>query len=119
MGCTVLVVDDDRSFRDLASRILTSWGHDVVGQAGSVGEAIARATELRPEAALVDIGLPDGDGFNLTEQLLALGRPLRVVIISSDSDAANGAAAQRVGAIGFFPKHEISGAGFRAAMEGA
>jgi DNA-binding NarL/FixJ family response regulator len=117
MGCTVLVVDDDRSFRDIATRILTSWGHDVVGQAGSVGEAVLRTTELRPDTVLVDIGLPDGDGFGLTQQLMAMPWPMRVLVISSDSDAANGHAAARVGAYGFFPKHEISGAVFRQAIE--
>ena len=38
----------------------------MIGEAGSVEEALARAVELRPDAALVDIGLPDGDGFSLT-----------------------------------------------------
>jgi DNA-binding NarL/FixJ family response regulator len=119
MGRSVLVVDDDASFRDVATRILRSWGHDVVGQAASVDEAITRTAELRPDTVLVDIGLPDGNGFDLTRQLMALPWPLRVVLISSDSDVANGPAAQRVGASGFFPKHELSGAGFREAMEGA
>jgi len=118
MGCTVLVVDDDIFFRDIAVRILTSWGHDVVGEAGSVAEALERTEELRPELVVVDIGLPDGDGFDLTRRLMALPWPMRVLVISSDSDAANGAAAARVGASGFFPKADISGAGFRQAIEG-
>ena len=69
MSCSVLVVDDDASFRDLAARVLAGWGHVVVGEAGSVEEALARAAELRPDTALVDIGLPDGDGFALAQQL--------------------------------------------------
>src|SRR5664279_442725 len=67
----VLIVDDDAGFRDLASRVVVGWGHLVVGCAGSVAEALTRATELRPDTALVDIGLPDGDGFRLAEQLVA------------------------------------------------
>ena len=63
MPCSVLVVDDDASFRDLAPRVLAAWGYEVVGEAGSVEEALARAAELSPDAALVDIGLPDGDGL--------------------------------------------------------
>ena len=43
----------------------------VVGEAGSVEEALARAVELRPDTALVDIGLPDGDGFALARRLSA------------------------------------------------
>jgi DNA-binding NarL/FixJ family response regulator len=119
MGRSVLVVDDDASFRNITTRILESWGFDVVGQAGSVDEAMARTAELRPDTVLVDIGLPDGNGFDLTRQLMALPWSLRVLLISSDSDIANGAAARRVGASGFFPKDELVGVMFRNAMEGA
>jgi DNA-binding NarL/FixJ family response regulator len=119
MGRSVLVVDDDASFRNITTRILESWGFDVVGQAGSVDEAMARTAELRPDTVLVDIGLPDGNGFDLTRQLMALPWSLRVLLISSDSDIANGAAARRVGASGFFPKDELVGVTFRNAMEGA
>jgi CheY-like chemotaxis protein len=109
MPRSVLVVDDDVSFRDLLSRIVTGWGHHVVGEAGSVREALERARELRPDTALVDIGLPDGDGFALTEALCALPWPLRIVLISSDSDPANGPAAVRAGATAFLPKDELGG----------
>jgi DNA-binding NarL/FixJ family response regulator len=105
---SVLVVDDDASFRDLAARVLARWGHVVIGEAGSVEEALARAAELRPDAALVDIGLPDGDGFSLTRQLRAMAWPPRVILISSDSDRANELAARRAGACGFVPKDELS-----------
>ena len=68
MSWSVLVVDDDASFRHLATRTLRSWGFAVVGEAGTFAEAVDRATELRPDAALVDIGLPDGDGFELAQR---------------------------------------------------
>lgn len=118
MSCSVLVVDDDASFRDLATRVLTAWGHVVIGEAASVEEALARAAELRPDTALVDIGLPDGDGFALTQQLRALPWPPRVVLISSDSDGANAPAARRAGACGFFPKDELSDRALRQLIEG-
>ena len=112
-----MIVDDDAAFRDLASRVVMGWGHNVVGLAGSVAEALAQAAELRPDTALVDIGLPDGDGFALTEHLVALPWPMRVVLISSDSDASNATAAERVGAWGFLPKDELSGAELRRWIE--
>jgi len=115
---SVLVVDDDPSFRDLATRVLNGWGHEVVGEAGTVAEALDRAVELRPEIALVDIGLPDGDGFELTERLRALPWPLRVVLISSDADRANVPAARRAGASGFFPKRDLPGDALRRLIEG-
>jgi CheY-like chemotaxis protein len=117
MAHSILIVDDDAAFRDLASRVVTAWGHNVVGLAGSVAEALTRAEEFRPDTALVDIGLPDGDGFALTEHLVALPWPMRVVLISSDSDASNATAAKRAGAWGFVPKDELSNAELRRWIE--
>jgi DNA-binding NarL/FixJ family response regulator len=118
MPWSVLVVDDDACFRALASRTLRSWGYAVVGEAGTSEEALACATALRPDAALVDIGLPDGDGFQLAQRFAALPWTLRVVLISSDSDAANEAIAQRMGAAGFVPKDELLGASLRRLIGG-
>ena len=112
-----MIVDDDAAFRDLASRIVMGWGHDVVGLAGSVAEALLRAAELRPDTALVDVGLPDGDGFDLAERLLALPWPIQVVLVSTDSDSAHSTAARRVGARGFLPKDELSSAELRRWIE--
>jgi DNA-binding NarL/FixJ family response regulator len=118
MPRSVLVVDDDAGFRDLATRILTGWGHVVIGEAGSVAEALTQATLLRPDIVLVDIGLPDGDGFALTEQLLAMPWKVRVVLISSDADRDTIRAAQRAGADSFLPKDELSGVAMRQLIEG-
>jgi DNA-binding NarL/FixJ family response regulator len=109
MSWSVLVVDDDASFRALAARTLRSWGYAVVGEAGTCAEAVERADELRPDAVLVDIGLPDGDGFELAQRFAGLSWQPRVVLISSDSDAANEAVAHRMGAAGFVPKDELLG----------
>ena len=117
MHRSVLVVDDDATFRRIVSEVLTDWGHLVIGQAGSVEEALARAVELRPDTALVDIGLPDGDGFSLTRELRAMPWSLRVVLISTDGDGASHGAAQRAGASGFVPKDELSGGTFRQLLE--
>ena len=105
---SILVVDDDTAVRGLIVRILRSRGHVVVGEAGSVADALARAVALRPDVALVDIGLPDGDGFSLTRQLRAQRSAIRVVLFSSDADRTNAAAAERAGAVGFLPKDELS-----------
>jgi CheY-like chemotaxis protein len=118
MSWSVLVVDDDASFRQLASRTLRSWGYLVVGEAGTFAEALESVALLRPDAALVDIGLPDGDGFELAQQFSALPWRLRVVLISSDSDAANEAVARRMGAAGFVPKDELLGASLRRLIGG-
>jgi DNA-binding NarL/FixJ family response regulator len=110
---SILVVDDDAAVRGLVVRILKSWGHVVISEAGSVAEALVCAEALRPETVLVDIGLPDGDGFSLTRQLGAKSWAMRIVLFSSDADRANVAAAHRAGAIGFLPKDELSSPALR------
>ena len=118
MASSVLIVDDDPAFLSLATRVLEGMGIDVVATAQSAVTAIAVANASKPDAALVDIGLPDGDGFALTQQLRAMPWPPRVVLISSDSDGANAPAARRAGACGFFPKEELSSPGLRQLIEG-
>ncbi len=118
MPRSLLIVDDDPAFRDLAARVVRGWGHVVIGEAGSVADALARAAELRPYMALVDIGLPDGDGFFLTAQLVAMSSAVRVVLISVDDDRANASAAHRAGASGFLAKDELTSDVLRQLIEG-
>ena len=80
----------------------------MVGEAGSVADALAQAEGRPPDVALVDIGLPDGGRFSLTRQLCAKPWGVRVVLFSSDADRTNAAAAERAGAAGFVPKDELS-----------
>lgn len=113
----VLVVDDEPSFRRIAKLALISWGHVVVAEAGTAAEAVRHAAELGPDTVLADIGLPDGDGFSLTADLLALRSPPRVVLTSADDDAVYMDLAAQAGASGFVPKHELSGARLRSLIE--
>ena len=108
MRGSILVVDDDVTVRGLVVRILRSWGHVVIAEAGSIAEALTCAEELRPDTVLVDIGLPDGDGFSLTRLLRTRPWAMRVVLFSSDADQANVTAAERAGAIAFLPKDELA-----------
>jgi CheY-like chemotaxis protein len=88
MAWSVLVVDDDPFFRDLASRILGEMGFDDIAESEDVASALVQAELRRPQAALVDVGLPDGDGVELARTLAALPWSPRVVLTSSDRDAA-------------------------------
>jgi CheY-like chemotaxis protein len=119
MTLTVLVVDDDDGFRKLVSRMLRSWGLTVLGEAGTSAEGLLRTTELRPDVVLVDVGLPDGDGFSLTNKIVGLPWQPRVVVISSDADRANAAAALDAGAVGFVAKEELPGTPARTLISGA
>jgi DNA-binding NarL/FixJ family response regulator len=104
---SVLVVDDDPAFRGLAVRMLTAAGLNVVGEAGTVAEGLAAAIALKPEAALVDVDLPDGSGIALALELTALPWRPRVVLTSVDADAAQPADVHRTGASAFVHKSEL------------
>src|SRR5579862_8607069 len=82
-----VIVDDDASFREAATTLLLDLGHRVVGEAGSVGAARSEIGRLRPDAVLLDVNLPDGDGFSLARELRDNGGPT-VLLISTDPDIA-------------------------------
>jgi CheY-like chemotaxis protein len=111
MPGTVLVVDDDPLFRSLARRTLDGYGLVVVGEADSIATAKAAAHELRPDAMLVDIGLPDGDGITLATDLRALPWCPRIVLTSTDADAATDDDVRASGAVAFVPKVDLPNAG--------
>jgi DNA-binding NarL/FixJ family response regulator len=110
---SVLIVDDDPAFRTLARRVLSGSGFSVVGEADTVAGGLAAAHELRPDAVLVDVGLPDGDGIALATELAALPWRPRVVLTSIDADAATPHEVRRSGANGFTPKDELPNAAVR------
>ena len=118
MRPTLLIVDDHSGFRSLARRLLDAGGFDVVGEAATGQAAVAAARELRPDVVLLDIQLPDIDGFQVTARL-ADGEAGPVVVLTSTRDRADyGERVERCGARGFIPKAELSGAALRAFLGG-
>jgi DNA-binding NarL/FixJ family response regulator len=110
---SVLLVDDDAVFRELARRMLRATGLVVVAEAETVAAAIAAAHAVKPDAALVDVGLPDGDGIALAGELTALPWRPRVVLTSTDPDAATPEDVRRSGAGAFVAKDELPNAPLR------
>jgi CheY-like chemotaxis protein len=107
---SVLVVDDDPEFRELAGRLLAACGLTVVGEAGSVAAALAAAARLEPSAILLDVELPDGDGITLARELSALPWRPRIVLTSIDGEITTIEEAQRAGARAFLNKADLPGA---------
>jgi DNA-binding NarL/FixJ family response regulator len=108
---SVVLIDDDPAFRQLARRVLGTMGFSVVGEGDSVATGLATAVDLQPQAVLVDVGLPDGDGVALAHRIAGLPWRPRVVLTSVDPDAATADEVRRSGAAGFAPKDELPGRG--------
>jgi DNA-binding NarL/FixJ family response regulator len=108
MATTVLVVDDHSGFRACARRLLEGAGYRVVGEAEDGASALTRARELRPELALVDVYLPDTDGFHVAARLVALEGAPAVVLTSSRDRAELEPLVAGSGARGFVAKDELS-----------
>jgi DNA-binding NarL/FixJ family response regulator len=104
-GSTVLIVDDDASFRDAARMLLELDGFDVVGEAGDGESGIRRAAELAPDVVLLDVQMPGMGGLEAATHITAVAGGPSVVITSSQErvDIAG------TGARGFIPKAELSG----------
>lgn len=114
MRPTVLIVDDHPAFRESASALLEAEGFAVVGEAADGDEAFAAVARLRPQVVLLDIQLPDLDGFAVAERLAAGPHSPRVVLISSREAAAYGPRLEAAAAQGFIPKRELSGSALAA-----
>jgi DNA-binding NarL/FixJ family response regulator len=115
---SVVLIDDDPSFRKLARRVLSATGFSVVGEGDTAATGLAATHDLRPEAVLVDVGLPDGNGIDLARELVALPWRPRVVLTSVDPDAASAEDVRRSGANGFAPKDQLPGAGLELLAAG-
>lgn len=81
----LLVVDDEPNIRELLSTSLRFAGFDVVA-AGNGREALAAVDEHSPDLAVLDVMLPDMDGFTLTRRLRAAGRHFPVVFLTARDD---------------------------------
>jgi len=112
---TVLIVDDHPSFRSSARALLESEGFDVVGEAEDAASALTAVRALHPDVVLLDVQLPDGDGFEVCEALARDGAP-RIVLVSSRDRTDYGDCVECSGAVGFIAKAELSGAALAEAL---
>ncbi len=118
MPQTVLIVDDHARFRGFARRLLEADGFEVVGEAGDGASALAAVAALRPQVVLLDVLLPDTDGFEVAERIAESGAATLVVLTSSREAADFGARLDRSRARGFIHKDDLSAAAL-ASVAGA
>jgi DNA-binding NarL/FixJ family response regulator len=113
----VLIVDDHAGFRRQARALLEGEGFEVIGEAASGAEALAAAGELHPQLVLLDVQLPDLDGFEVARRLQGANGAMAIVLISSRDRSDYGSLLVESPARGFLPKAELSGAAIADLLE--
>ena len=116
MPTSVLIVDDHPSFRATARLLLEVEGYDVVGEAEDGRAAIAAARDLHPDLVLLDVNLPDIDGFDVAARITTESGAPAVVLTSSRDSSDYGSLVSRSGARGFIAKADLSGAALAALL---
>jgi DNA-binding NarL/FixJ family response regulator len=114
MTQTILIVDDHPSFRAAARFLLESEGFHVVGVATDGESAVAETLRLSPDVVLLDVSLPDIDGFEVASQLRAAGASSAIVFTSSRDGVDFGPLITDSGGRGFIAKSELTGDAVRA-----
>src|SRR6266550_903085 len=114
---TILIVDDDPRFRAQARDVLAADGFVVIGEAVDGASGLEAAQALQPDYVLLDIGLPDIEGFEVARTLAVKGPPPWVVLTSSRDARAYGRRLTNGHSLGFIPKELISGAAIRGLVE--
>ncbi len=117
MPRTLLIVDDHPSFRATARALLASEGFDIVGEAADGTSALAEAERLHPDVILLDVQLPDMNGFEVAAELCKQNGGGPQIVLTSSRDAADfGPLVPQCGACGFVPKGELSGVVLHAVL---
>ena len=113
-SAAILIVDDHDGFRRFARGMFEAAGF-TVAEAATGAEATEAARTVRPGLVLLDIGLPDFDGFEVARRLAAVAGDLApVVVLTSTREARDyGGRIAASPAAGFLPKDQLSGAALR------
>ncbi len=112
----ILLADDHALFRDGVASLITAWGHEVVGQAGSGEDAIELADHLRPDLVLMDVRMPGGSGLLATQRIKAAHPEIMIVMLTVSEDEDDLFTAIKAGAQGYLLKNLESGQ-FRSMLE--
>src|SRR5580704_6416384 len=109
----ILIVDDHDGFRAFARAMLEAAGF-TVAEAASGAEATDAAGRVRPRLVLLDIQLPDFDGFEVARRLAAQEDKPVIVLTSTREASDYGGQIAASPAAGFLPKDQLSGAALSA-----
>ena len=106
---TILIVDDHPLVREgLVSILKSTTEYEVVGQAGNARTAVRMVKNLKPDLVLLDLGLPDKSGIELSGEIRSLSPPTRILIVSMHSKVDYIVKAFRAGATGYMTKESAT-----------
>jgi AmiR/NasT family two-component response regulator len=101
----ILVAEDDAGARQLLTEVLNSLGYDVVAAVASGVEAAERAREMKPDAVLLDVHMPEGSGIEAAEVISRTTPGIAVILFSGDETVSiSDREAVTTGAVAFLPK---------------
>jgi DNA-binding NarL/FixJ family response regulator len=107
---TCVIVDDNTSFLEAASALLRREGLEVAGVASSIDEAVRQTETLSPDVVLVDVMLGGENGLELAQQLAERNHGVKVIFVSTHSEADLAELIADTPAIGFLSKTRLSAA---------
>jgi len=113
----IVIVDDHPAFRAWARSVLAADGFSIVGEAVDGASAVGEVRAVRPDVVLLDVQLPDADGFDVADALLADRPQLAIVLTSSRDAAAYEPDLARTG-LPFVSKEDLTGSAIRLLMTG-
>ena len=114
----VLIIDDHAVFRSAARELLERRGFAVVAEADSATSGLEAAHRVVPEAVLLDVRLPDGDGFDVCQMLTDGDPELAVLLVSTDEPYRRPATIRACGARGFLLKSRLASADLIGLLSG-
>ena len=110
---TVVIVDDHPSFRAVARMVLETDGFQVLGTEEDGESGVVGTLRLEPDVVLLDVELPDIDGFAVAARLREAGSRAAIVLASSRDRSDFGSLVDESGARGFLTKAELTGDAIR------
>ncbi|KRB46350.1 response regulator transcription factor [Terrabacter sp. Root181] len=109
MTPTLVIIDDHTGFRSFARALLEAEGYDVVGEAADGSSGVELVCRLQPDVVLLDVVLPDVDGFAVSSRIADQAPRCAVVLTSTRSRSSYRARVAASPVRGFVAKSELSG----------
>ncbi len=114
----IVIVEDHLMIRDVVRKVCSSdFGYTVVGETDSGVQAVEMILKHRPDAVVLDLSLPDMDGFNVADRVLKVMPSLRILMLSSHCDDYTLFRVEKSGVHGFIDKNSNTIEILRDALE--